>query len=946
MIARHKERGDVVDSGPVETSRPALETTRQLRSWQTFLPVAAACFAGGWLALPLSGAGLVESPIWLPAGIALAALRLFGRAALPGVWVGCFALWLATLGAQPDPARRSALAAALAAAPVIGALSSLWLGQRIRRQIPAGGELLALTGALPGSALAAAFALAVLVLCGRVEETALAESFARAWLADVAGVLVVAPLALARLDGSRAWTAHVALSLGVAATLGLVQMLRANEARIATTEIQQAVDERAVAIQRDFSEVLEAIDSLGAFFAASDDIDAAKFAAYAEHILARMPALRALEWLPRVPGSGRAAHEAEAVRSGIAGYRIAEPGADGLVRAGDRDTYFPVRFAAPLESNAGELGLDLASCPLRGGTLARANDALDLAVSPSLRTGDGWTLLVALPVFPGGADPFASQDDIELAGFVAAVVHVGDLVENALARLDDSGLDSLMLERDSEGTDVVVHAHAAQSREHPLGPDEIAALLAMRPGEAFRTAVPLGDRNQSVLSAPTAETRARLRSWAPLGALAAGWIISALVASWLSSIAGRTRRVETLVLERTAELAAANSAKTAFLANMSHEVRTPMTAILGYADALAERGLAEAERPAIVETIRRNGRSLLAILDDVLDISKIESGRLDVERVPCSLVAQVEDTLSLLRGRAGEKGIALSVDYRFPLPAEIQSDAGRVRQILMNLVSNAIKFTESGGVRLTVWASEIESREPRVHVEVADDGIGIAPESQARLFQPFVQADSSMTRRFGGTGLGLAISRRLAQLLGGDIWVESGPGAGSRFQLQLDPGPLTGARLIHALVANDGSGESAQGPADSSLRGRVLLAEDTKDMQVLLRHLLTRAGLVVEIAENGREALAKALAAQAADEPFDIVLMDMQMPVLDGYEATRALRAADYTRPIVALTAHAMSGEREKCLAAGCDDYANKPIDRATLLAVVRLWLEKATSGG
>ena len=930
----------------METSRPELETTRQVWSWQTFLPVAAACFAGGWLTLSLGGAWAGESAIWLPAGIALAALRIFGRAALPGVWVGCFAFWLAALDQQSDPARRCLLAAGLSAAPVIGALSSLWLGQRILRRSPAGGELLVLTGALPGSALAAGFALAVLVVFGRVEETALAESFARAWLADVAGVLVVAPLAVARLDGSRAWTAHVALSLGVAATLGVVHMLRANEAHISHTVIQRAVDERAIAIQTDFSEVLEAIDSLGAFFAASDGIDAAKFATYAEHILARTPSLRALEWLPRVPASGRAAHEAEAVRSGIAGYRIVEAGAEGLVRAGERDTYFPVRFVAPLESNAGELGFDLASCPLRSGTLARARNALDLAVSPSLRTGDGWTLLVALPVFPGGADPFASQDDDTLVGFVAAVVHVGDLVENALARLDDSGLDSLMLERDSEGTDVVVHAHAAQAREHPLGPDEIAALLAMRPGEAFRTAVPLGDRNQSVLSAPTAETRARLRSWAPLGALAAGWIISALVASWLSSIAGRTRRVETLVLERTRELAAANSAKTAFLANMSHEVRTPMTAILGFADALAERELAEAERPVIVETIRRNGRSLLAILDDVLDISKIESGRMDVERLPCSLVQQVEDSLSLLRGRAHQKGIALSVDYRFPLPALIQSDAGRMGQILINLLSNAIKFTESGGVRVTVWASDIASREPRVHVEVADDGIGIAPESLARLFQPFVQADSSMTRRFGGTGLGLAISRRLAQLLGGDIAVESVPGAGSRFRLSLDPGPLAGAGLVYALVANDDSGEAAQAPTATSLRGRVLLAEDTKDTRVLLRHFLTRAGLTVEIAENGREALEKALEARAGEEPFDIVLMDMQMPELDGYEAARAMRAAGYALPIVALTAHAMAGEREKCLAAGCDDYATKPIDRATLLAVVRRWLEKASTSG
>ncbi len=938
----------VVDSGSVESRPLALVTTRQVWPWWPSVLVAAACFAGGWLAIALVRAGAESTPVWLPGGIALAALRLFGGAALPGVWLGCFAFWISLLGVHGDTtlAQGSLLAAGIATARLLGTSSSVWLGRWIVKRSPGGGELLALTGALPGSGLAAGVATAVFAHLGQIEDGALAESFARLWLADVAGVFVIAPLLVARLDASRAWTAHVALSAGVAATLGVVHVLYTNEARIARTVIQQAVDERALAIQADFSEVLEAVDSLGAFFAASDDIYAARFAAYAEHTLARMPALRALQWLPRVPAGERASHEAQAARSGMPGYRISEPGANGLVRAGKRDAYFPVRFAAPLAPNRGDLGFDLAACPLRGEALARARDALDLAVSPSLQAADGWTMLVALPVFPAGADPFAPLGEDALLGFVAAVVHVGDLVENALARLDETSIDSLVLERNGEGMDVVLHAHAARARERTLAEHEIAALLALRPGDGFRTSVPLGDRALSVLSAPTGEMRASLRSWTPLAALAAGWLISALLASWLSSIAGRTRRVETLVLERTAELAAANSAKTAFLANMSHEVRTPMTAILGYADALAEDGLREEERPEIVETIRRNGRRLLAILDDVLDVSKIEAGRFDVERVPCSLVEQVEETLSLLRGRAQEKGLALSVDYLFPLPETISSDAGRLRQILMNLVSNAIKFTESGGVRLTVFASEVDSRAARVHVEVVDDGIGIAAESLPRLFQPFVQADSSMTRRFGGTGLGLAISKRLAQMLGGDIEVASTPGAGSRFHLWLDPGPLAGVRLLHAPTRAADTPEVAPESHAPALRGRELLAEDTRDTRVLLRHVLTRAGLAVEIAENGREALEKALAARGADEPFDVVLMDMQMPVLDGYDATRALRSAGYTLPIVALTAHTMAGEREKCLAVGCDDYASKPNDRALLLAVVRRCLEKTAATG
>jgi CheY-like chemotaxis protein len=401
--------------------------------------------------------------------------------------------------------------------------------------------------------------------------------------------------------------------------------------------------------------------------------------------------------------------------------------------------------------------------------------------------------------------------------------------------------------------------------------------------------------------------------------------------------------VEAEVAQRTRELAEANRAKSAFLANMSHEVRTPMTAILGFADALAERGGSELERVDIVDTIRRNGRHLLAIVDDVLDISKIESGRLEVERVPCSLVGLVQETATLLRARAQQKGISLEVDWRFPLPALVRSDPVRVRQILTNLVGNSVKFTDSGGVRIVVSASALDTRAPRVHVEVADDGIGIAGDALARLFEPFVQADSSTTRRFGGTGLGLAISRRLAELLGGGIEAESVPGRGSRFRVTLDPGPLHDADWLYELPAPGPSPAPAAAREREAprFRGRVLLAEDTRDTRVLLRHLLSRAGLDVEVAENGREALQSALAADAAGEPYHVVLMDMQMPVMDGYEATRGLRASGYARPILALTAHAMAGEREKCLAAGCDDYATKPIDRARLLELVRAHLEK-----
>jgi signal transduction histidine kinase/ActR/RegA family two-component response regulator len=439
-----------------------------------------------------------------------------------------------------------------------------------------------------------------------------------------------------------------------------------------------------------------------------------------------------------------------------------------------------------------------------------------------------------------------------------------------------------------------------------------------------------------IRSTPTREERAQLRGWIPLAALGAGWIISGLLASWLLSGAERTRRVEAEVAQRTRELAEANRAKSAFLANMSHEVRTPMTAILGFADALAERGGSELERVDIVDTIRRNGRHLLAIVDDVLDISKIESGRLEVERVPCSLVGLVQETATLLRARAQQKGISLEVDWRFPLPALVRSDPVRVRQILTNLVGNSVKFTDSGGVRIVVSASALDTRAPRVHVEVADDGIGIAGDALARLFEPFVQADSSTTRRFGGTGLGLAICSRVVELLGGSIEVESEPGRGSTFRVALPATPI--AISPRARVARPESTERAS----RGLVGHVLLAEDGPDNQVLFRRVLERAGLRVELVADGRSACAAALSAWRDGEPFDVILMDMQMPELDGYSATAELRRAGYPGAIVALTAHAMSGDRERCLAAGCDGYLTKPIQRDLLLDTVARHLAKA----
>lgn len=386
-----------------------------------------------------------------------------------------------------------------------------------------------------------------------------------------------------------------------------------------------------------------------------------------------------------------------------------------------------------------------------------------------------------------------------------------------------------------------------------------------------------------------------------------------------------------------AQADSANHAKTSFLANMSHEIRTPMTAILGFADLLADGHLDGKERREAVDTIRRSGRHLVELISDILDLSKIEADHLVMEKTNCNIVSLVNDLISLFRVKAAEKRIGLTVEYCGELPEAIMSDPMRLRQMLSNLIGNAIKFTERGEVRVVVTGTLVAPRHCDLRCAVIDSGIGISAHNLPKLFLPFSQVDSSTTRRIGGTGLGLAISRRLARLLGGDIHVASQEGSGSTFTLALQAEVAVGAHICGApqesIVSMDGQPSCA--PPTPLLDRRILIAEDGPDNQRLISTVVRKAGADAVIAENGQVALETALAADSSGRAFDIIIMDMQMPVLDGYETTRALRQHGYTRPIIALTAHALATDRERCLAAGCDDFATKPIERENLIQLL-----------
>jgi PAS domain S-box-containing protein len=386
----------------------------------------------------------------------------------------------------------------------------------------------------------------------------------------------------------------------------------------------------------------------------------------------------------------------------------------------------------------------------------------------------------------------------------------------------------------------------------------------------------------------------------------------------------------------------ANKAKSSFLANMSHEIRTPMTAILGYSDLMLDPQQTFSDRQDYMQVIHRNAAHLLDLINGILDLSKIEADKANIEKIRVDTLKFLAEVVSLTRPRAVDKNLKLEVQFATAVPAKIQTDPVALKQILLNLLANAIKFTATGYVRLTLTCPEGQAGNC-LQLDIEDTGIGMSEQQMAHLFQAFSQADASTTRQYGGTGLGLAISRRLSQMLGGGVTVRSTPGKGSVFTVQIDVGSLKEVKMLEGLNESSLSGltKDSKPKRHVSLRGRILFAEDGPDNQRLISLHLRNAGAEVVVAENGQVALDL-----LAREPFDLVLMDMQMPVLDGYSATAQLRRLGYKLPVIALTAHAMSSDRAQCLAAGCTDYLCKPIDRDKLLNVVAAYLAAAAPAG
>lgn len=398
-------------------------------------------------------------------------------------------------------------------------------------------------------------------------------------------------------------------------------------------------------------------------------------------------------------------------------------------------------------------------------------------------------------------------------------------------------------------------------------------------------------------------------------------------------------------LEKANEVAEkANEAKSAFLANISHELRTPMTAVLGFAEMLRQHS-ADPDYTEKVDTIMRNGQYLLSLLNDILDLSKIEAGKIDVKEESVSVPRLIDDIRDLMDNRSEAAGVPLTFEFLSEVPGFVTADRMRTRQILVNLIGNALKFTDNGSVKVLIDVEyESSDEDNRLRIQVADTGIGMTPEQVNSLFRPFTQASQETGRKFGGTGLGLSVSRRLAEHMGGRISVSSELGVGSTFALYLPIKKVEENNMGLPVIQPLNAIENSDAALMPTIKAKILLADDRRDVWRVARYFLEKCGAEVEVAEDGRQAVDAVNRNNEAGLPFDLILMDMQMPIMTGQEAVAELRRSGCNLPIIALTADAMEGERESCLAIGCDEYSPKPIDGPKLMHLIKSMLEKHKS--
>lgn len=914
-------------------------------------------FLGLLLAIPPGYA----SPVFPAAGLALALTLVSGYRLLPGIWIGSLGLNIWVAWNQNDLTQSSVLIAALLGmGAMLQAALGAWL---VRRFVKARWQILMreqeiftfflLSGPL-SCMISASVAHLTLFFSGAIGADGISWSWWNWWSGDTFGVLVFAPLSLAFLGSQSYWKTRKAVIAPI--TLILVMLIVTGfvntsklENRQQQAEIQSIGQNIAFQLQERFNAYNETLSALRRLIELNPDMSYRQFDYFTQEILQDYQSIAGLSYNYLVRDRDRALFE-RAQSGNVPGkpFQITELNAQGeLTVASKRPEYIAVTYMAPLGSNQRAIGYDIYSNPVRAEAIDRARHSgqpaatglINLVQDQHNKAG----ILVLHPVHRQIFDQNGPEHPPEFIGFVVGALKIPDMVNFAVGHVAAPGIVFQL--RDSAG-----------HRDRQL-------LFSSASGSAtdtnldWRTTLMMADRSWELIISPDASWLNAHRPWQAWALSFGGLLVASMLQMLMLVTTGRTLLIQETVDEQTAQLRAnsealrlakvaaesANLAKSQFLATMSHEIRTPLNGILGMAYLLQKPDIKDNERLDYARVIMTSGNNLLIILNDILDLSKIEAGQIKLESHVFDPGQLMLETAALFAESANMKGLALNVSWHGKPRMRYCSDSVRISQMLANLVNNAIKFTPQGFVHIE--AREIRSvpAETILEFTVTDSGIGIPADKHDRLFKPFSQVDASTTRQYGGTGLGLSIVHNLARLLGGCVGFESQEGKGTRiwFQIRVNPASVGDAGN---LAAGDTITGVVPAQKNSQEAGLILVAEDNAISRTVIVSLLENQGFRCEVVGNGQEAVN---AVMQGMQPV-LVLMDCEMPVTNGYQATEKIRQWERETgkthlPIIALTANAFEDNRQRCFAAGMDDFLSKPVNMNLLVATLNKWVtEKA----